>query len=172
MYPGLICTDSNGNTFECDRYRACDKDISKYEYNWDDPRTLDNWMTQLDLICVEPFYIGLLGSISFVCFAVGAFSFTKYADIYGRKKLVCVAAIFTPISLTLLLFFAKEFGLIFIYIVFGILGLTYNPRGSTVYLYSAELLPKDKRLLFGSLLFFIDGMFSVSASYYFYEFKS
>lgn len=103
---------------------------------------------------------------------MGAFLFTKYADIYGRKKVVCFAAIFTPISLAALLLFAQKFELFFIYIVFGILGLTYNPRGSTVYLYSAELLPKDKRLLFGSLLFFIDGMFSVSASYYFYEFKS
>lgn len=64
-------------------------------------------MTQLDLICVEPFYIGFLGSISFVCFALGAFFFTKYADIFGRKKLVCVAAIFTPISLAALLLFAK-----------------------------------------------------------------
>jgi hypothetical protein len=56
--------------------------------------------------------------------------------------------------------------------VFGLLGLTYNPRGSTAYLYGAEMLPKEKRLIFGTFLFFIDGCFSIFASFYFYTFKN
>jgi hypothetical protein len=71
-----------------------------------------------------------------------------------------------------LLIFAKSLGIYFIYIIFGILGLTYNPRGSTAYLYGAEMLPKEKRLTFGTLLFFIDGCFSIFAAFYFYTFKN
>jgi hypothetical protein len=40
---------------------------------------------------------------------MGAFLFTKYADVFGRKKVVCFAAIFTPISLAALLLFAEQF---------------------------------------------------------------
>jgi len=110
--------------------------------------------------------------VSFVCFAVGSFFFTKQADVFGRHRVTCVAASVTPLCLAVLFVGAKSFGLFFIYLVFGILGLTYNPRGSTAYLYGAEMLPVDKRLLFGSLLFFIDGLFSVFASFYFYTFKN
>lgn len=55
--------------------------------------------------------------------------------------------------------------------VFGALGLTYNPRGSTAYLYGAEMLPTEKRLKFGSLVFFCDGIVSILASLYFYTYK-
>jgi len=52
------------------------------------------------------------------------------------------------------------------------MGLTYNPRGSTAYLYAVEVLPPRMRLIFGSTLFFVDGLVSVSAAYYFYKWKS
>lgn len=55
--------------------------------------------------------------------------------------------------------------------MFGILGISYNPRGSSAYLYGAEMLPTEKRLNFGSILFFTDGIISMSAAFYFYTFK-
>jgi len=58
------------------------------------------------------------------------------------------------------------------YLMFAVMGLTYNPRASTVYLYAVELLPSSTRLLFGSTLFFIDGCISVSAAVYFYYWKN
>jgi hypothetical protein len=70
-----------------------------------------------------------------------------------------------------LIFWYKKLGLIGIYIVFGLLGITYNPRGSSTYLYGAEMLPTEKRLQFGSILFFADGIVSMSSAFYFYTFK-
>lgn len=113
-----------------------------------------------------------MGSISFVSFSIGSFFFTKQADRIGRHKVTCIAACLTPLSLAALFFGAKPLGLTFIYVVFGLLGLSYNPRGSTAYLYGAEMLPVNKRLLYGSILFFLDGCFSVFASYYFYTWKN
>lgn len=61
-------------------------------------------MTRLDLVCAEPYEIGLLGSISFICFSIGSFFFTKQADKFGRHKVTCIAAALTPISLLILIF--------------------------------------------------------------------
>jgi MFS family permease len=167
-YPALICHTPEGS-FECDHHRACDVDITSYDLNWDSHDTLSNWMTQLDFICMEPFYIGILGSISFISFSIGSFFFTKQADVYGRHLVTCTAATVTPLALVILIFGVPHFGLIGIYITFAVLGLTYNPRGSTAYLYGAEMLPTNKRLLFGQVLFFADGIFSICASFYFYS---
>ena len=60
---------------------------------------------------------------------------------FGRHKVVVFAALITPVSLITLVYGYKHFKIIGIYIVFGILALTYNPRGSTAYLYGAEMLP-------------------------------
>ena len=167
-YPALICHTEN-NSFECDHHRACEADIARYELNWESHDTLNNWMTQLNLICIEPFYIGILGSVSFICFSIGSFFFTKQADVFGRHLVTCAAATLTPLALIVLVIGVPHFGLIGIYLTFAILGLTYNPRGSTAYLYGAEMLPTKKRLLFGQILFFADGIFSICASFYFYS---
>ena len=129
-------------------------------------------MTQLILICYEPYYIGILGTISFISFALGSFFFTKQADIFGRHKVVCIAAAVTPPCLAALVIGSRHFGIYFVYTMFAIMGLTYNPRGSTAYLYAVEVLPPKWRLFFGSTLFFIDGLVSVFAAFYFYKWKS
>ena len=85
---------------------------------------------------------------------------------------MCIAATITPIGLALLIVGAKKLGIFFIYLVFGIMGLSYNPRGSTSYLYALEVIPNEARLLFGTLLFFFDGCFSVFTAVYFFYWKS
>lgn len=128
-------------------------------------------MTNLDLICAPHYFIGMLGSMSFVCFAIGSFTFTKQADIIGRHKVTVIASIMTPICLLVLYFGAQNSGVYLVYPVMACLAVTYNPRSSTVYLYAAEFLPPNKRLWFGSTLFFLDGCFGIFASYYFYTWK-
>ena len=124
------------------------------------------------MICFEPYKIGLLGTISFISFAIGSFFFTKQADIFGRHKVTCIAAAVTPPCLAALVIGSRPLGIYFVYAMFAIMGLTYNPRGATAYLYAAELLPPRNRLFFGSTLFFIDGLVSVFASFYFYKWKN
>jgi len=53
----------------------------------------------------------------------------------------------------------------------AVAALAYNPRSSTAYLYGAEILPPKKRLLFGTLLFMLDGCFGMFAPFYFYTWK-
>jgi len=171
-YPALICEDAKGIKFECDRHRVCQPDIVRYEYDYESEHTLINFMTQLDLVCIEPYYIGLIGTISFVSFATGSILFTKHADIIGRHKFVCYAAGLTPLAIAAMIIGSRKLGIFFLYFVFGILGLSYTPRASTVYLYGAEMLPVRARLAFGTFLFLIDGCFSIFAPVYFYYWKN
>lgn len=61
-------------------------------------------MTDLDLICAEPYVIGLLGAISFISFSIGSIMLTDLMDTIGRKKVVLVASAVTPIGIGMLLF--------------------------------------------------------------------
>ena len=164
----MICTTNDGIVVDCDRERACSPDIKEYSFDWESHNTLNNWMTQLDLVCIPRYQIGLVGSISFIAFAVGSFLFTKQADKVGRHPVMIVASLVTPVCLTALYFGSKSLGLNFVYALMILMALAYNPRSSTAYLYATEILPPSKRLLFGTILFFIDGMVSVSAAVYFY----
>ena len=94
-------------------------------------------MTDLDLICEEPYIIGLLGAISFISFSIGSILLTDLIDTKGRKPIVLSAAIVTPIGISLL-FFAQD--IYYVYAVMFVIGLTYNPRSSVAYLYGTEFL--------------------------------
>lgn len=49
------------------------------------------------------------------------------------------------------------------------MALTYNPRGSTAYLYATEVIPRTKRLSFATFHFTVDGFLSIiTACYFFY----
>lgn len=128
-------------------------------------------MTQLDLICVEPYKIGLMGTLSFFSIAIGSFFFTRQADTYGRKPVILAATMVTPIGVALILLLGTHLTLYWIYGILIMIALAYNPRASTAYLYATEVLPKRRRMLFGGTLFTFEGLFTVSVAYYFYVYR-
>lgn len=85
---------------------------------------------------------------------------------------MCIAATITPIGLAALVIGSRSLGIFFVYAIFAAMGLSYNPLGATSYLYALEVIPKEARMLFGTLLFFLDGFFSVLTSVYFFYWKS
>ena len=60
-------------------------------------------MTDLDLICVPRYEIGLMGMLLFVGQTIGALILTHWADIIGRKKTMMfhgsIYAVFIYISI-------------------------------------------------------------------------
>lgn len=104
-------------------------------------------MTDLDLICEEPFLIGLLGAISFMSFSIGSLLITRVIDIYGRRPVLLIATLVTPIGILMLISVAKS--LVSLYVIIFVIGLTYNTRSSTAYLYATEFICKQKHLQFG-----------------------
>lgn len=89
QYPALKCYDKDGSLLTdlgqshhgreyCPKEFACDSSqVNHFEIDWDHSYSLNNWMTELDLICQEPYKIGLLGSISFMSFSLGSVLITK-----------------------------------------------------------------------------------------------
>lgn len=125
-------------------------------------------MTNLDLICVEPYKIGLMGTLSFMAIAIGSFFFTRQADTFGRKPVILLATLVTPIGVALIILLGTHLNLYYIYSILFVIALAYNPRASTSYLYATEVLPKRGRMFYGGMVFTIDGLFTVSAAYYFF----
>jgi hypothetical protein len=68
----------------------------------------------------------------------------------------------------MLIFGVKHLGIYYIFAVLTAMALSYNPRGSTAYLYATEVLPPSRRLTFGTFNFTLDGIFSITAACYFY----
>mmetsp|Transcript_67896 Transcript_67896/g.94014 ORF Transcript_67896/g.94014 Transcript_67896/m.94014 type:complete len:315 (+) Transcript_67896:458-1402(+) len=109
-----------------------------------------------------------MGTLSFFAIAIESFFFTRQADTFGRKPVILVATMVTPIGVALLLLLGTNLTLYWIYAILIMIALAYNPRASTSYLYATEVLPKRRRMLFGGTLFTIDGLFTISAAYYFF----
>ena len=53
--------------------------------------SLDNWISMMDLYCVDKYWIGLLGSSYYSGFLIGSALFMNLADRYGRRP--CVIAV-------------------------------------------------------------------------------
>lgn len=112
--------------------------MSYYEIDWDSDTSLHNWMTDLDFICAEPYSIGLIGAMSFISFSIGSILLTNLMDTHGRKKVLVVSSLITPLGMICMMLFAKN--LVTIYVFIFLIGLTYNTRSSTAYLYGTEFL--------------------------------
>ena len=122
-------------------------------------------MTELDLICADPLSIGMIGSLGFFSFSIGSIMFTNTIDTYGRKKVLIVSSLVTPLGL-LFMVFSKN--LISIYVTIFIIGLSYNTRCSTSYLYWTEFLMHDDRMKIGQYNFMFSGLSFQFAAIWFY----
>lgn len=102
------------------------------------PVTFQNWITDLDLVCEDPFKIGLLGALSFISFAIGSAFITKQADMSGRRPVIIMSSIVTPVCLLIMMTLTSSLNEI--YVLVFLMGLTYNSRGSTAYIFGCEFL--------------------------------
>lgn len=104
-------------------------------------------MTQLDLICTEPYMIGMLGVFTFVSIALGSLLFSNISDFKGRKPVVVMSSLVTPLGLLSLKFF--NYNLHVVYAIIFSFGLTYNPRSCIAYLLASEFLETKDKLFMG-----------------------
>jgi MFS family permease len=98
-------------------------------------------MTELDLVCEEPYKIGFIGAVSFISFSLGSVLFTRIADKLGRKSVLVISSMVSPIGIIILTIFGKSLN--FIYTTIFLIGFKYNSRGSTAYVFGTEFLEKD-----------------------------
>lgn len=129
------------------QYACKSPKVNHFEIDWNSDTSVHNWVSDLNLICNEPYEIAFIGSMSFLSFSIGSIMFTNTIDHYGRKKVIVISALVTPVVMSLMLLFANSLTSIYVFIF--IMGLTYNTRGSTAYLYCSEFLEQKVKLKFG-----------------------
>ena len=113
-----------------------------YKYDYNSLNTVDNWITKIDLIWITDFQIGLLGTLFFLGWMVGAATLLSLGDIIGRKK-VLIISIVGLILMLLGLIIVDKLWLLYINLFF--LGIFQGSKGSLAYLYMLELAPINLR---------------------------
>lgn len=73
-YPDQFCRPDH--TFDAENVRV----------DRSDPHSLNNWVDQMNLTCVDHSSIGLLGTMLFLGWMASSMIVPRLSDIYGRKR--------------------------------------------------------------------------------------
>lgn len=144
LYPALECKDSLGVYSPCSRDEACANPDS-FIIDWSNRISLDNWMTSLDLICMDPASIGIMGTITFLSIGIGSIALGGLMDQYGRKVVLLATCAVTPVIQGFWLAYPS---LLSIYFGLFCIGLCYSVRASAAYVYTTESLLSAEKLQF------------------------
>ena len=135
LYPALKCSNGKGVMVDCTQEEACALDQNETAIDWDQRISLHNWMTELNLICVNPATIGIMGTITFVSIGLGSILLGGLIDRVGRRKVLLGTLIVSPVVHSMWLIYPS---LTTIYIGLFLMGLVYAVRGSCAYVYTTE----------------------------------
>ena len=96
LEPKYLCTTLlNPVPFECDSKVVCaDNDITSFEVNWSSPFSLNNWVEQLNMYCMDGKYIGLIGALAFLGSAIACAILPILGDKIGRYPVFIVTQAF------------------------------------------------------------------------------
>lgn len=128
-------------------------------------------MTKLDLICEEPYLIGLIGSISFISLSLGSIALSKAIDKYGRKSTVLSTGLIALVGLLILQFSGKNNNLTLIYAITFALGFVYITRQSVCYLHAVELMEQQHKMHVSTFSFMFSGSLQMLSALWFYYSK-
>jgi MFS family permease len=132
--------------------------------DFSDPRTLHNWVEQLDMYCYTKNTIEVIGSSFFAGAFAGSFVLPRLSDVYGRR----------PLFLTgLVLYFAVLIGCLCatgfyemcFYVFMG--GVAETGRYYVAYVYAVEMMPKKQQSNCGLYVFVVFGCLQMFFSSYF-----
>lgn len=89
MYPKYKCSDPLIN---CDHEAYC-LNKESVSVDWSNDWSLQNWVPRFSLECVEPYRIGMLGSLFYLGSTIMGIFVTRLGDIYGRKLPTMISSI-------------------------------------------------------------------------------
>lgn len=127
----------------------------RFEIDFEHSHSINNWYTQLDLVCEPKYKIGMLSSVSSIALALGGALFTNQIDKLGRRPMVLMFGAITPLGLLAAQYFCHN--LLNIQIIMFLMGLSYSTRQSAAFMYGGEFVRKDQRMLMAYFTFTITG---------------
>lgn len=147
--PRKVYRDRHGNLWEsCTRTEACgDKEEGiqprEFQVNWNHPDTIDNWITQMGLICENKYKISFIGSAYFIGVIASMATLGALPDAYGRRPFVLLHAL--CIAMAYVGIVCLSFSLSFLYWFFGLLGFAGGLGIVVGYNYTMEIMPDSHK---------------------------
>ena len=84
LYPQFEWSNTSTQIFEkCTQAEAWAN--PKWRVDWDSDKSLNNWISQLDLYWIDKWQIGLFGSLYYFGYLLGSIWFLHLSDTIGRK---------------------------------------------------------------------------------------
>ena len=103
LMPQFTCTSANSQTsYSCTPKEFCDNPNISWTINYDDQRSLHNWVEKLDLVCRPQWQIGLLGSSIFLGCVI-TFFVPMLSDNFGRKSFFQVGVTVNLVAYTFIM---------------------------------------------------------------------
>ena len=89
LAPKYECLDAEEDVwYACETTKFCSDPSIEHRVDYNEVSSLDNWFEMLDLACASPNAIGMIGSALFLGMACGCLVIPRFADLYGRRKLI------------------------------------------------------------------------------------
>ena len=105
--------------------------VSEYKVDYNNPLSFHNWITDHNLYCKNDFAIGSFGSCYFIGFGFMGL-LLKFADNYGRKKLMFVGCLY-HLLLILAILFSDDYRAYYVILFFG--GISFA-KETLIYVYT------------------------------------
>jgi hypothetical protein len=100
LLPAFECYDKETAKWqECFPDDFCHKEV-EWRYNYEDEKSLHNWVEKLHLECEQPYKIGLIGSSYFIGFSCTVFWVPSLSDVYGRSTIYRVGIFLIVLTLS------------------------------------------------------------------------
>jgi MFS family permease len=127
--------------FGCGREEGCThldycEDPLKTMIDLEDDWSLNNWVGRFNLACIEPYIIGLLGTMFFAGTTATGIFITRLGDIYGRMWITRVSSLLS-ILVQAAIITSTNFNLNII--LFFMLGVTSPGKNQVGFVYASEI---------------------------------
>lgn len=154
---------------DCNHYLMCQREQGKVwdtviSIDWSSTTSLHNWVEKFDLVCVDAWKIGLIGSMYPFGWSLGCLFVPRLGDVLGRRLPFLVS-----VAISILLYFGVLVSQT-IYLnmaLFFMIGMTMPGKTSVSYVYLLEMVPHEWKTAVGTMLMFADGSTMIIVSLYF-----
>ena len=149
----------------CVAENICSGKIVSYEIDWEDSRSLHNWVEKLDLVCCPSWKVGMMGSTVFVGWVITMAWMPRLSDMYSRKIFLQIGMI-TNFAMFICMYYVTSVEwMIAITFVFG---LVMTIRVNIAFVYMMELLPNRLKNFYAVLCSIMDTTGIIYCALYFW----
>jgi MFS family permease len=125
-----------------------------WKYDFSTENSLVNWITELNLLCVDPYEVGLIGSLHFFGMFAGSILLIHLSDIFGRRLTLLVGGSIYYVCSVYMFYVTSLQALYWMSFFQGFFALV---RASSSYMMAMEYVPERYRSNVALMIYLVDG---------------